>query len=124
MLAGKAGKVHIHMGDQRTGLDPLWAIVTKTAIPITQIVPTHLARNEQLLGESRDWFRQGGWGDITVDDDDGVEALRYLKKEGVSMQKVTISSDAFGSLPVFNSSGELVRLTLPPGLPSKLTTRE
>lgn len=37
MLSGKAGKVHVHVGDGATLLEPLWDIVNNTSIPITQL---------------------------------------------------------------------------------------
>lgn len=36
MLGGCAGIVHVHMGDGKGGLKPLWDIVENTPIPITQ----------------------------------------------------------------------------------------
>ena len=42
MLSGKCGIAYFHVGSGPTMLDPLWEIVNKTTIPITQMYPTHM----------------------------------------------------------------------------------
>src|SRR5512135_825123 len=41
MLGGKAGVLHVHMGDGKRRLDVLFRLVRETEIPATQVVPTH-----------------------------------------------------------------------------------
>jgi hypothetical protein len=45
MLSGKVGLVHFHTGSAASRLDPLWAVMeaSKGAIPITQMLPTHIS---------------------------------------------------------------------------------
>lgn len=52
MLSGKAGIAHFHTGAASSLLDPLWDVlnVSKGAIPITQMIPTHISnRGRELL---------------------------------------------------------------------------
>jgi beta-aspartyl-dipeptidase (metallo-type) len=117
MLSGKSGKVHVHMGDGETGLGPLWKIVKETMIPITTFVPTHMCRNPKLFEEGKTWLKEGGWFDLTAEFENGqldpvvVQSMVNLKQEGHPLERVTVSSDAFGSLPTYDSKGELVGYT-------------
>ena len=62
-------------------------------------------------------MRRGGYIDCTAGaDDEEVESdtlklYELLHREGVSLDHVTLSSDAFGSQPRFNEEGECVGLT-------------
>ena len=47
MLAGDAGIVKVHVGDEDSGLDPLIEAVEDTDIPIEQWAPTHINRNKR-----------------------------------------------------------------------------
>jgi beta-aspartyl-dipeptidase (metallo-type) len=87
MLSGKAGKVHIHMGDYHTGLQPIFDLLNSTPLPITQFVPTHLSRNPDLIKESQKWFSMGGWGDITAGEDDIYDALLFYKENKIPMNR-------------------------------------
>lgn len=50
MLSGKAGIIHLHVGKGKTLLDPIWEIINKTEVPITQFHPTHMSnRGPKLL---------------------------------------------------------------------------
>jgi beta-aspartyl-dipeptidase (metallo-type) len=69
LLAGKAGKVHFHVGAASSKIDLLWDIVKKTPIPITQLYPTHMAgRGQALIDEGKLWIKEGGYLDFTADD--------------------------------------------------------
>ncbi len=121
MLGGKAGILHVHMGDGSRGLDYLRRLVRETEIPVTQVVPTHCNRNRRLLGEAVEFARSGGRIDLTAgtdpdqetDHDVSVEtAIRLLLENGVPLDRVTVSSDGNGSLPVFDAAGKLTGLTV------------
>lgn len=53
MLSGKAGIAHFHTGAASSLLDPLWEVinVSKGAIPITQMIPTHTSSRGPALLE-------------------------------------------------------------------------
>ncbi|UOF91067.1 beta-aspartyl-peptidase [Fodinisporobacter ferrooxydans] len=117
MLAGKAGIVHMHVGDDPSGLQALYDILEKTDIPITQFCPTHLNRQPKLLEESVNYGKKGGYTDITSgifpDAHDHVsvkpsEAIKYLLDHGVDLDRITMSSDSNGSSPIFDEHGKLV----------------
>lgn len=118
IISGKAGIVHIHVGDEPSGLTPIYEIIEGTLIPIEQFTPTHLNRNEWLLDQAVEFGRKGGYVDITscVTPElgfrkavKGSTAIKYLISKGVPVDRVTMSSDAQGSLPVFNERGELIK---------------
>ena len=121
MLGGKAGILHVHVGDGSRGLDYLRRLVRETEIPVTQVVPTHCNRSRRLLGEAVEFARSGGRIDLTAgtdpdretDHDVSVEtAIRLLREKGVPLDRVTVSSDGNGSMPVFDAAGTLTGLTV------------
>jgi len=121
MLGGKAGILHVHMGDGGRGLECFRRLFRATEIPVTQLVPTHCNRNRRLLGEAIEFAKSGGRIDLTAgidpekesDHDVSVEtAIRMILESGVPLESVTVSSDGNGSLPVFDAAGKLVGLTV------------
>ncbi|MDU2063625.1 MAG: beta-aspartyl-peptidase [Sporomusaceae bacterium] len=121
LLSGKAGIVHCHIGDGHEALKPLFAIIKGGEIPITQLVPTHVNRNPYLLQEAFRWGRLGGVIDMTsgVYPSEGCwEALRASQAimralaAKVPLDRITMSSDGNGSLPVFDEAGAPVSLAV------------
>lgn len=49
VLSGKAGIVNVHLGDSPRCLDLIERVVDETEIPATQILPTHINRNEDAF---------------------------------------------------------------------------
>ncbi len=119
MLGGKAGVAHFHLGDGRRGLEYFFRLLEESELPATQVIATHANRNRRLFSQALEWVRRGGYIDLTCGpepcdpDEVGVlEALGQIKTLGLPLTRVTVSSDANGSLPVFNRQGELVALTV------------
>jgi beta-aspartyl-dipeptidase (metallo-type) len=120
MLGGKAGVLHLHLGDGRRGLELLFRLVRETEIPVTQVVPTHITRNRELSGQGLDWVAAGGTVDVTVGPDPTpgdpdvpfAEFIAAFAERGLPFTRITASSDGNGSLPVFDGAGRLVRLTV------------
>ncbi len=116
MLGGKAGVLHLHLGDGPRGLELVRRLLAETEIPATQVVPTHCCRNPHLLAEAVEHVLAGGCADFTAGFGDHgaevsvVEAVRRLLAAGASLERVTVSSDAGGSIPVFDAAGELTWL--------------
>ena len=116
MLGGKAGILHLHLGDGARGLELLRRLAAETEIPRTQVVPTHCNRSPRLLDEAIEWAAAGGCVDLTA----GlaahgagvpvVDAIRRLLARGAPLDRVTVSSDANGSIPVFGEDGQLKAL--------------
>jgi len=120
MLGGKAGVLHLHLGDGRRGLELLFRIVRETEIPVTQLVPTHISRNPALFEEGLEWVAGGGFVDITVGPDavppdpevSLEDCIARFREKGLPFTRMMLSSDSNGSIPVFDGSGKLVRLTI------------
>lgn len=122
VLSGKAGVVHIHVGGEKLGLSYLFDIIRNTEIPVEQFAPTHLnKRDEELFRQVVEFGKIGGYIDLTA----GVsgeekssnhvkpgKVIKRLLKNGVSIEKITISSDGNGSLPKFNEKKEFVGIRI------------
>ena len=110
MLAGKAGIVHIHMGSEKIGLNPLFEIIKNTEIPIEQFAPTHLNRNEDLFKSAISFGKMGGYIDLTTPK--SSKAVKRLIENGVSIERITMSTDGNGSIPTFNEKKEITGMTI------------
>jgi beta-aspartyl-dipeptidase (metallo-type) len=70
-----------------------------------------MERSVALQTQGIEWIKLGGYVDYTADapgENATLEALVRYKNSGVDMSRVTLSSDAFGSFPVFDDKGNLV----------------
>jgi len=120
LLGGKAGVLHLHLGDGPRRLELLFRLIAETEIPITQVIPTHVNRNPELFAEALRWAAAGGSFDLTAGPDPEPasgelsveEAVRLALERGIPLARVTVSSDANGSLPVFDRAGNLTGLTI------------
>lgn len=108
LLSGKAGVVHIHIGDGKNGLSPLYKILKESDLSVEQFVPTHLNRNPDLFEQAVEYCRFGGKIDLTAGEKNGLtvpDAVSRLLIEGIDMKRITVSSDANGSMPNGGVSG-------------------
>ena len=122
ILAGKAGVVHIHMGGEKLGLSYLFDIIKNTEIPVEQFAPTHLnKRDEELFRQIVEFGKIGGYIDLTASVSGEEKSSKHVKpgkaikrllKNGVLIEKITISSDGNGSLPKFNEKKEFVGMRI------------
>lgn len=120
ILSGKAGIVNIHMGDGKEKLAYLRHVLSDTQIPASNMLPTHINRNDDLMEDGIDYAKNsGGYIDLTTSLDPsvpgghGVKASAGLKMAldaGVPVTQITFSSDGQGSLPVFDADGVFVGL--------------
>ncbi|CAA7601402.1 beta-aspartyl-peptidase [Acididesulfobacillus acetoxydans] len=114
MLGGKAGIVHLHLGEGKHGLEPVRTILNRTEIPITQFMPTHINRTYSLLEEGIEFLKAGGHIDLTAGCDDFPKdlqvpaVLKMLHARRVLNDRVTVTSDGNGSMPQYNEAGQLV----------------
>lgn len=114
MLGGKAGIVHLHLGEGKRGLEPIWQILEQTEIPITQFVPTHINRTHTLIDQGIKFLLAGGHIDLTAGCDDFPEelqvpaVLKMLNQRRLLNDRVTVTSDGNGSMPQYNEAGVLV----------------
>ena len=119
ILSNKSGVVHFHLGNGPGGLNYLMEIVKTTEIPIKQFLPSHINRIEHLIEQGMEFIRMGGYIDLTSDIPTSGKApksysicdtLRILKENKVSLSNVCASSDGNGSLPEFDSEGNLASI--------------
>jgi beta-aspartyl-dipeptidase (metallo-type) len=119
IISGKTGTVLVHLGDGESRLGPLREALSDSDLPATSFYPTHVNRSEALLIEAAAFAARGAYVDITVSttpeliaagDVPALDALRRLLDAGAPAGRVTLSSDAGGSLPLFEN-GRLRGLT-------------
>lgn len=106
MLGGKAGVLHLHVGDGQEGLEPLLRLINESDFPINMFVPTHINRNRNLFEQGLDLLGRGGNIDLTAGETIGYsvgQALSIIIDKGLKIDKVTVSSDGNGSSP--NAAG-------------------
>ncbi len=114
LMTGKAGIVHLHLGDGARGLDLVRQALDTSELPPRVFQPTHVNRKKALFEEAIELAKRGCHVDITAfpveegeDAWPAAEALiRYLDS-GAPPEKVSISSDAGGCLPCFDADGRV-----------------
>ena len=117
VLSGKAGIINVHLGDSPRCMDLIERALEETEIPVSQFLPTHVNRNEKLFCKAIEYALKGGAVDFTGNEDidyweticDEVRVCYGIKRmleAGVNPNRITISSDGQGSLPVYNEKGE------------------
>lgn len=119
LVSGKRGYTHFHMGVGRRRLDMLADIIRETEIPPYLIIPTHVNRDEELFVQAMELAKMGAVIDITsgIAPEYGFEgtikpsdAIRRCLENGVDVRNVTMSSDANGSMAVYDAEGRFVGL--------------
>lgn len=119
LLGNKPGIVHLHVGEGIRGLLPIIDIVKNTEIPITQFVPTHVNRIGHLFDQAMEFLRMGGVIDLTSDikpDEHSKSALtpanaiKKILENNLPIDRITMSSDSNGSIPVFDENKKLKKV--------------
>ncbi|MEO0998635.1 MAG: beta-aspartyl-peptidase, partial [Pseudomonadota bacterium] len=110
MTTGKAGIVHLHLGDGERGLELVRAALETSELPARVFNPTHINRRNALFDEALELAGRGCYVDITAYDADGdddgyggAEALRRYLASDAPADRITISSDGGGCLPEFDA---------------------
>ena len=106
LVSNKAGITHFHVGREKKGLQDLIRIAETTDFPISHLKPTHVGNRKE------DAFRfaaLGGSIDFTAGRDPEETASQVAAAlEAVPAERITVSSDANGSLPVWDENRKLV----------------
>lgn len=117
LITGKAGILHLHLGDGDRGLDMVRAALDQSELPARVFNPTHCNRRSALFEEALSLASRGCSVDLTafpVDSDDDAlwadDALVRFLDNDVPPENVTVSSDGGGCLPVFNAQGEMLSM--------------
>lgn len=114
LIARKAGVLHLHLGDGTRGLELIRQALEVSEIPARVFQPTHVNRRSGLFEEAMQLAERGCHIDLTAFPvEDGEDALtaadgfrRYFSA-GLPLDRISISSDGGGCLPVFNEKGEM-----------------
>lgn len=113
MLSNKPGIVTVHIGDGAEGLNPINRVLKQTDIPITVFRPTHVNRKSELLIQSFDFAKAGGFIDVTC----GIskeappsKVIAMAKEAGVPLDRITFSSDGGGSWSTYDEEGRLTEM--------------
>ncbi len=115
LITGKAGVLHLHLGDGERGLSLIREALSVAEIPARTYNPTHINRQRFLFDEACELARQGCWIDVTAFETgaEGYEPaealLRYLDSD-YPQDKLTISSDGGGCLPCFDHQGHMTKM--------------
>jgi len=125
LMTGKAGIVHLHVGDGARGLDLVRRAVDGSEIPPRVFNPTHVNRRKALFDEALDLAERGGSIDVTAfpvgegeDAWSAGEALERYLGAGFPERRVTVSSDGGGCLPRFDADGRVTHMDV--GAPGAL----
>ncbi|HTC22846.1 MAG TPA: beta-aspartyl-peptidase [Gemmatimonadales bacterium] len=114
LMSGKAGILHLHMGDGPRGLEPVRQALDRSELPPRVMNPTHVNRRRALFDEALQLARRGATIDVTAfpvgDGDDAWEAAEAVSRywrTGLPSERITVSSDGGGCLPTFDDEGRV-----------------
>ena len=116
-MTGKAGVLHLHLGDGSRGLALVRDALKASELPARVFNPTHVNRRRALFAEALELARAGSTVDITAfpveEGEDAYpagEALDRYLASGAPADRVTVSSDAGGCLPCFDAEGHVTHM--------------
>lgn len=108
-LSRKAGYCCLQVPPYRTEiLKPIFDVIDKTGIPISQFIPSHVNQTQGYLEDAIKWGCQGGWVDIGANysPDNNYsrsihpeKAFHFLLEQKVPLSKILLSSDGNGAPP-------------------------
>jgi beta-aspartyl-dipeptidase (metallo-type) len=114
LMTGKAGIVHLHVGDGARGLDLVRRALEQSELPPSMFHPTHVNRRRGLFEEAMELVKLGCVIDLTAfpveegeDAWSAPEALTRYLEAGLPPARVTVSSDGGGCLPAFDADGRV-----------------
>jgi beta-aspartyl-dipeptidase (metallo-type) len=114
LMTGKAGILHLHLGDGARGLELVRRALAETELPARVFHPTHVNRRRALFDEAVALAKQGCTVDVTAfpvgegeDAYGAADALQRYLASGAPADRITVSSDAGGCLPCFDAEGRV-----------------
>ncbi|MBM4342991.1 MAG: beta-aspartyl-peptidase [Deltaproteobacteria bacterium] len=116
LMTGKAGLLHLHLGDGPRGLALVRRALHESELPARTFHPTHVNRNRALWAETKQVHAERGlYADVTAfeadaDSLDAADAIGDWLDSGLDPARLTASSDGGGCLPVFDGEGVVVRM--------------
>ncbi|HVS13988.1 MAG TPA: beta-aspartyl-peptidase [Thermoanaerobaculia bacterium] len=120
LMTGKAGIVHLHLGDGERGLVLVRRALDGCELPARVWNPTHVNRRRALWEEACELAARGCTIDVTAfppdaaaaadsDELSAAAALGAYLDSGLPSERITVSSDGGGCLPSFDAEGRVVR---------------
>ena len=120
-LSNKAGILHVHLGPQsREWIKLFQEIISEIKIPPSKVIFTHANRSQEMLDLTLEYTKQGGAIDLTASLNPAErpgsirasEALKTMLGQGLSLERVTLTSDGNASrvLP----AGEIIYVGIEP----------
>jgi beta-aspartyl-dipeptidase (metallo-type) len=114
LMSGKAGILHLHVGDDARGLEPIREALDRTELPAAMFNPTHVNRRRALFDEAVALAQRGCTIDLTAfpvrEGEDALTAAdalsRYLDA-GLPGDRVTVSSDGGGCFLEVDAEGRV-----------------
>lgn len=117
MIAGKAGVLHLHLGDGERCLELVRQALGQSELPARVFHPTHVNRQPNLFEEALELAGYGCAIDVTcfpVDEDDpaldATEAVQAYFATDLDPSLLTLSSDSGGCLPRFDEQGQMTQM--------------
>ncbi len=120
LMTGKAGILHLHLGDGPRGLALVRAALDGSELPPRVFHPTHVNRRRALFEEALALTERGVTIDVTAGPEESVisgrgpdaemrasEAVQVILAGDVDAPLWTVSSDGGGCLPVFDDDGKV-----------------
>ena len=129
LMTGKAGLLHLHLGDGPRGLDLVRRALDTTELPPRAFNPTHVNRRKALFDEACALAARGCTIDVTAfpvaEDEDAwsaADALARYLDAGLPPNRITVSSDCGGSLPIHDAQGNVASMgyAVSSGLPETI----
>lgn len=111
LLSGKKGIMHVHLGNLPDKMDLLFQLVKDYHFPIAHISPTHVGRTKDLFEQAIEFAQLGGMIDITTGASkytDPHKTVLYALEQGISIDKLTYSSDGHAGLSKLNAEGNQI----------------
>lgn len=110
LISGKAGLVVCHVGAGQGQLTMIFEVLAETDLPIKHFRPTHVQRVQEQAVE---FAKLGGYIDFTASDNPQGPATSIVAalEAGAPLERITLSSDANGSMPRWNERNEMIGIT-------------
>ncbi len=119
MMSGKAGVLHLHLGDGARGLSLVRRALDETELPPSTFYPTHVNRKTRLWAEAIELAHRGVPVDVTAfpveEGEDALaapDAIAAYLTSGAPASLLTCSSDGGGCLPTFDAQGRLAAMDI------------
>ncbi|UXX82054.1 amidohydrolase family protein [Roseovarius pelagicus] len=108
-LAGKSGYLCLQVPPYLSEvLKPIFEVLDKTGIPITQFLPSHVNQTDEYMSDAINWGNRNGYVDIGANYSPEnnfsrstlpSKAYGILREGGVPANRITMSSDGNGAPP-------------------------